>query len=75
MAYRAELQAAYPGQLHLHATRPPGSARPDLGAILTSTTPDTMIYVCGPGRLIEAVTTAAKAQGTPAANVHHESFE
>lgn len=75
MAYRAELQAVYPGQLYLHATRTPGSARPDLGAILAVATPDTMIYVCGPGRLIEAVTKVAKAQGIPLGHVHHESFE
>ena len=42
--------------------------------LLSETTRDTHIYVCGPGGLIKAVASIAKSQGWPASQIHWEAF-
>ena len=42
--------------------------------LLTETSRDTHVYVCGPRGLISAVTSTAAAQGWPAEQVHWEAF-
>lgn len=75
MAYRDRLAIEFPGQLHLYFTRAPGGNRLDIEAILDAATPDTMFYVCGPARLIEAVIKAARKLAILIARLQYESFE
>ena len=75
MAYRDQLSIEYPGQLHLYFTRSPGGTRIDLHSIMRSAPVDAMFYVCGPGRLIEAASTAARELAIPAGRAQYESFE
>ena len=44
-------------------------------AILAAATSDTLFYVCGPARLIEAATKAAHELGIPGERLQYESFE
>jgi len=75
MAYRDRLAIEFPGQLHLYLTRSPGGTRMDLHSILRSAPAEALFYVCGPGRLIEAASTAARELTIPAGRVQYESFE
>jgi hypothetical protein len=75
MAYRDRLAIEFPGQLHLYFTRSPGGTRIDLHSIMRSAPADALFYVCGPGRLIEAASTAAREFAIPAGRVQYESFE
>jgi hypothetical protein len=75
MAYRDQLASEFPEQLHLYFTRTPGETRLDPRAIMASAPPSAQFYVCGPGRLIEAIRTAASELALPARRVQYESFE
>lgn len=75
MAYRDRLAIEFPGQLHLYFTRSPGRTRIDLHSIMRSAPADAQFYVCGPGRLIEAASAAARGLAIPAGRVQYESFE
>ena len=56
-------------------TRAPGGARPDLPSIMGAAPAEALFYICGPGNLINAARTTARALGIPAARVQYESFE
>ncbi len=75
MAYRDQLAIELSEQLHLYFTRAPGATRLDLKAIMAAVAPDAVFYICGPGRLIEAASKAARELAIPARRVQHESFE
>lgn len=75
MAYRDRLAIELPGQIHLYFTRAPGGLRLDLKAIMEAAAPDTMFYVCGPARLIEAGRKVAGDLAIPAGRVQYESFD
>lgn len=75
MAYRDLIAIEFPSQLHLYFTRTPGGDRLDIEAILDAAAPDTMFYVCGPVRLIDAVIKAARQRGIPDSRLQYESFE
>jgi ferredoxin-NADP reductase/predicted pyridoxine 5'-phosphate oxidase superfamily flavin-nucleotide-binding protein len=75
MVYRNRLAIEFPGQLHLYFTRSSGGTRMDLRSIIRSAPTDALFYVCGPGRLIEAASTAARELALPAARMRYESFE
>jgi len=75
MAYRDRLTIEFPDQLHLYFTRTTGGNRLDIEAILDAATPDTMFYVCGPARLIEAAIEAALKLAIPSGRLQYESFE
>lgn len=75
IAWRESLDADFPGQVHLYATRGPHATRMDLSALLKAAPPDAQCYVCGPARLINAVRDAAGRLGWPAHRVQFESFE
>lgn len=75
MAYRDRLVIEFPGQLHLYFTRAPGGVHLDIKAIMAAATPDTMFYVCGPARLIEAARKAARELAIPGGRLQYESFE
>jgi len=42
---------------------------------MRSTPDEALFYVCGPGRLIQAASTAARELAIPAGRVQYESFE
>ncbi|GAB4079446.1 oxidoreductase [Modestobacter muralis] len=71
MAFVAELTAAHPGRVTVHAADE--GARLDVRALLAQPRSDTAVYVCGPTRLIDAVEETL-ADWPPAA-LHAERFE
>jgi ferredoxin-NADP reductase len=75
MAYRDRLAIEFPGQLHQYFTRTPGGTRIDLDSIMRAAPAEARFYVCGPGRLIEAVSAAARKLAIAAGRVQYESFE
>ncbi|MBU1222680.1 MAG: pyridoxamine 5'-phosphate oxidase family protein [Gammaproteobacteria bacterium] len=75
MAYRDRLAIEFPGQLHLYFTRASGGTRIDFHSIMRAAPDDALFYVCGPSRLIEAASTAARELAIPAGRVQYESFE
>ena len=66
--------APFADKAQLHFSDGPQARRLDIDAVLADPKPGAHLYVCGPGRLIEAVLKAAKAQGWPDARVHREFF-
>ena len=75
MAYRDWLATEFPRQLHLYYTRIEGGRRIDLHSVMRSAPADTLFYVCGPGRLIEAARFAARELGIAAELLQYESFD
>ncbi len=75
MAYRDRLAIEFPGQLHLYFTRAPGATRIDFQSIMRAAPAEALFYVCGPGRLLEAASKAARELAIPAGRVQYESFE
>lgn len=71
MAFADELAAAHPERVRLHAADEGG--RLDVAALIGPPRHDTAVYVCGPGRLIDAVTAATA--GWPEQALHLERFE
>ena len=71
MAFAGELQAAFPERVRVHAADE--GARLDVAALLGTPRTDTSVHVCGPARLLDAVT-AAMADWPPSA-LHLERFE
>ncbi|MFQ1002758.1 PDR/VanB family oxidoreductase [Modestobacter sp. SSW1-42] len=71
MAFVAELTAAHPGRVTVHAADE--GARLDVRALLAQPRTDTAVYVCGPTRLIDAV--EETLAGWPPTALHAERFE
>jgi len=70
-AFRAEIEAsAWAGAAHFHV----GPDRMDVRGLLAAQDTDTHVYVCGPKRLIDAVTESAQALGWAGDRVHREFF-
>lgn len=75
MAFAGELQAlCRPDQLILHDGSRPGG-RLDIAAVLTDAPAGTHVYCCGPQRLMDAVTAAARGAGFALEAIHVEHFE
>jgi ferredoxin-NADP reductase/predicted pyridoxine 5'-phosphate oxidase superfamily flavin-nucleotide-binding protein len=75
MAYREPLTVEFTEQLRQYVTREPGGTRLDLRATMAAAPPGALFYVCGPGRLIEAVRVVARDLAIPNERVQYESFE
>jgi len=75
MAYRDRLAVEFPRHLQLYYSRIAGRPRLDIEAIVRDAAGEAVFYVCGPGRLIEAVRKAAHVLAIPAGRVQFESFE
>jgi ferredoxin-NADP reductase len=71
MAFAAELAAAHPGRVRVHAADE--GARFDVVTSLARVPTDTAVYVCGPARLIDAV--ESTLAGWPPQALHTERFE
>lgn len=72
--FLAELQQGEAAQqLHVHLSQGDSPRRMDIAAVL-SARPDADIYVCGPGRLIDAVSDTHRALGFDPVRLHVEHF-
>ena len=71
MAFRGEIEAsAWAEVARFHI----GDRRLNIDELLAAQQPDVHVYVCGPKRLIDAVTDAAQRHGWAGERVHHEFF-
>ncbi|KQV85589.1 PDR/VanB family oxidoreductase [Rhizobacter sp. Root1221] len=71
MAFRAEIEAStWAHAVYFHV----GDTRLDVERLLAAQYAGVHVHVCGPKRLIDAVTDAAKRQGWPNEQIHHEFF-
>ena len=71
-AFVAHLEAAdYAPQVHLHFS---DEQRINLDAVLCDVPQGTHVYVCGPARLMDAVSERAAAHGYTAEQIHQECF-
>ena len=70
--FAGELAARYAGRVRLYRRDTRDAF--DVAALLGNQPLGTHLYVCGPPRLIDAVTKAARAQGWPDRYVHLERF-
>jgi len=79
-AYRSRNEAAYLDRLkrqigsRLVSHDASANRKLDVAALLKSAPAGSHIHVCGPARLIDAVTQAARQQGLSSERVHHEAF-
>ncbi len=71
MAYAAELEREFGEAVPLHG----GNSKLDLKSTLESVEPETMIYVCGPERLVSGVLQAARTLKFPTSQIRFERFE
>jgi len=74
MAFVDDLRRNFPEQCHFYFSQAPKPTRLDVSLLLESTSADTVIYVCGPARLIDAVRQAARKFGIADERVQSESF-
>jgi len=71
-AFRTELSSpVFAGRVHWHF----GADRLDLQSLLASSADGSHVYVCGPERLMDAVSANASSLGWPTARVHREYFK
>jgi ferredoxin-NADP reductase len=73
MAFRDRLEHQFGNRLSLYSGA--DGERLDIAATLSSATDVTVIYVCGPKRLISAVTNAVRELGIARERVRLELFE
>jgi len=73
MAFRDRLERQLGDRINLY--RSSAGERLDIPALLAEAPDDVVIYICGPNRLISAVTEAAKEIGIPREQVRLELFE
>lgn len=64
-------RAPYAAQVQLHFSN---EQRLDLAAVLTDVPAETHVYVCGPTRLMDAVTEQAQTLGYSSGQIHQECF-
>lgn len=64
----------FAARVAFHFDDGPDAQRLNLAALLSSPTPGRHVYVCGPKGFMDAVLGAARANGWPEAQIHHEFF-
>lgn len=74
LAFRREIEHVAGARAHFYTSRDNSGPSLDLGTLVSTPTPGTHIYVCGPYRLIQAVRDRAKILGWPPEQIHFESF-
>lgn len=74
MAFVDELQRSFSQQCHIYCSRDPAAATLDVASLLGTITADTLIYVCGPSRLLDSVRQAARHLGIADWRLQFESF-
>jgi ferredoxin-NADP reductase/predicted pyridoxine 5'-phosphate oxidase superfamily flavin-nucleotide-binding protein len=74
MAFVEDLRRHFPNQCRFYFSQTPMPTRLDVPALLNSMSADTVIYVCGPMNLIDAVRRTARRLGIVDKRVQFESF-
>ncbi|OAI17548.1 pyridoxamine 5'-phosphate oxidase family protein [Methylomonas koyamae] len=74
MAFIKEFQRQFPEHCRFYFSRAPNPTRLDVPGLLGKATADTVIYVCGPTRLIDSVRQTARQLGMADERVQFESF-
>lgn len=74
MAYRAEVEHAFTGRASLYYSKEAPGNGLDIGAVLRSAPQDAVFYVCGTGRLLDAVRTSAQGLGIDDERIRFERF-
>lgn len=74
MAFIKDLQRQFPSRCRFYFTQEPTPTRLDVPVLLDSVSPETVIYVCGPTRLINAVRQTARRLGIADERLQFESF-
>lgn len=74
MAFVKDLQRRFSERCRFYFSQVPNPTRLDVPDILSSATAETVIYVCGPTRLIDSVRQAARQLGIADERVQFESF-
>jgi len=74
MAFVEDLRQHFPNQCRFYFSQAPTPARLDVSVLLNSVSADTVIYVCGPVRLIDAVRQTARRLGIADERLQSESF-
>jgi ferredoxin-NADP reductase/predicted pyridoxine 5'-phosphate oxidase superfamily flavin-nucleotide-binding protein len=74
MAFVEGLRRHYPSQCRFYCSEAPMPTRLDISALLNNVSADTVIYVCGPSRLINDVRQSARRLGIAEERVQSESF-
>jgi vanillate O-demethylase ferredoxin subunit len=75
MAFMNRIAASsFADRVHFHMDDGDVEQRFDINRILSEATPDSHLYVCGPGGFIEAVANHAKQSGWSSGHIHFEYF-
>ncbi|OQW71241.1 MAG: pyridoxamine 5'-phosphate oxidase [Proteobacteria bacterium ST_bin11] len=74
MAFVKDLQRQFSDRCRIYFSQAQNPTRLDVPGLLGNATADTVIYVCGPTRLIESVRQAARQLGIADDRVQFESF-
>ncbi|MGR8942059.1 MAG: pyridoxamine 5'-phosphate oxidase family protein, partial [Gammaproteobacteria bacterium] len=74
MAFVEDLQRHFPDRCRFYFSQTPTPTRLDVEALLNGASAETVIYVCGPARLIDAVRRTARRLGIAGEQVQFESF-
>jgi vanillate O-demethylase ferredoxin subunit len=75
-AFLDELRGTpFAGNVHIHMDDGAAEQRLNLNAVLAAHTPDTHIYVCGPGGFMTWCIETASASGVADARIHREYFK
>ncbi|PPF84506.1 oxidoreductase [Subtercola sp. Z020] len=73
MAFVRELRDEHPAQVRVYASET--GERLALESLFAETAAGTLVYCCGPSRLLDAAQASATANGWPAGQLHIERFE
>ncbi|PKM03505.1 MAG: pyridoxamine 5'-phosphate oxidase [Gammaproteobacteria bacterium HGW-Gammaproteobacteria-6] len=74
MAFIEDLQHHFPNQCRFYFSETSTPTRLDVSVLLNSVSADTIIYVCGPARMIDAVRQTARRLGIAEDRLQSESF-
>ncbi|MEJ2692872.1 MAG: pyridoxamine 5'-phosphate oxidase family protein [Candidatus Thiodiazotropha sp.] len=74
LAFKREIEHVAGARAHFYTSRDNSGPSLDLETLVSTPTPGTHIYVCGPYCLIQAVRDRAKTLGWPPEQIHFESF-
>jgi ferredoxin-NADP reductase/predicted pyridoxine 5'-phosphate oxidase superfamily flavin-nucleotide-binding protein len=74
MAFVKDLRQQFPNRCRFYFSQTQNPSRLDVSALLGNAAADTVIYVCGPTRLIDSVRQTARQQGIADERVQFESF-
>ena len=74
MAFVEDLRRHFPNRCRFYFSQAPTPTRLDVSVLLNSVSDDTLVYVCGPSRLIDSVRQTARRLGIADERLQFESF-